>query len=493
MKNQDKKDKKIFSARVRRDFRYGTNAIVLVAAVLVVFVVANLILESFGTPLTLDLTKEKLYSIGEITDRNLKMLDRDVEVIALYDRVKGESDSSRAEVIKVLDLYGEYDHVKISYKDPDSNPGLIRDKVGETDAASYSEGDYIVKCGDKTRRIAESDMFVYETVSYFYRQKTAIQVEQKLTSAILFVTSDEYPVIYCTTGLGEESRSDFTNLFNRIETLGCDVRDLDITGITEMPEDASILIFLSPKLDLTDLARNMIEQWIVQDGGQIIFCADYDERGVQFTNFNRILKDQFGLSINYDALSDEEKKLPIADSANFFTGQSVSKGPMETQSQVLMALIAPRSVSVYQQDSAVTYIENYSVIETGENAKSTNVLDTSTKTGVHTVVGAATNTKYLKQIRGAVFGFTSGLNDTYYKQYGLLVHNAISTFGKTVQWMLGDYAENEGNMIQAKTYDATMIVMDKGQSNMLAIVSMLVVPVLLIGCGVVVWLRRRHL
>ena len=41
---QEKKEKKFISARVRRDFRYGTNALVLVAAVLVVFVLANLAL-----------------------------------------------------------------------------------------------------------------------------------------------------------------------------------------------------------------------------------------------------------------------------------------------------------------------------------------------------------------------------------------------------------------------------------------------------------------
>ena len=59
---QEKKEKKFISARVRRDFRYGTNALVLVAAVLVVFVLANLALESFSTQLTIDLTKEKLWT-----------------------------------------------------------------------------------------------------------------------------------------------------------------------------------------------------------------------------------------------------------------------------------------------------------------------------------------------------------------------------------------------------------------------------------------------
>ena len=61
--------------------------------------------------------------------------------------------------------------------------------------------------------------------------------------------------------------------------------------------------------------------------------------------------------------------------------------------------------------------------------------------------------------------------------------------------MISEYNENEGSAIQIKTYDAasTRVAVDKGQSNMLAVVSMLVIPVIIIGIGIVVWVRRRHL
>lgn len=491
--SKDMKEKKKLSARLRRDFRYGTNSIVLIAAVLVVFVVLNLVLENFGSSLTLDLTKEKLYSIGDVTTENLNALEQDVEVIALYDRVKGEADSNRVEVIKILDLYDEFEHVSVSYKDPDSNPGLIREKVGETEAASYEEGDYIVKCGDKTRRIGEDDMFVYETYQYFYQYKSAIQVEQKLTSAILFVTSDEYPVIYCTTGHGEESRNDFSKLFNGIELLGCDIQELNLTEAEAIPEDATVLIFLSPKYDLTDTERSMVEQWLVQDGGQMIFCADPDQAGTAFTNFNKILTEQFGLAINSDLVMDSEKKLAAAANANSFEGISVANGPIAEMGGYPIYLFSTRSVEVLSQDSATTYIENYPIIQTEETAKATSVLDKSETEGVLTVAAAATNTKYLNTIHGAVFGSTLGLTDSYYEQFGYLVYNAISVFAYSIDWMISDYGENEGNLIDIKTYDTAVVTVEEGQSRLLAIVAMVVIPVLIIGIGVVVWFRRRHL
>lgn len=493
---QDKKEKKVISARLRRDFRYGTNAIILVAAVLVVFVLTNLALESFSTSLTLDLTKEKLYTIGDVTDKNLKALQQDVEIVALYDRTKGESDTDRAEVIRVLDQYAQYDHVKVSYKDPDSNPGLIRNLVGETDASSYSEGDYIVKSGDKTRRIAASDMFVYETYQLFYQYKSAIQVEQKLTSAILFVTSDAYPVVYCATGHEEKSRSEFTYVFNGIESLGCDIRDLDITQIEKMPEDATILIFLGPKYDLTDTEASMVEQWLEQEGGQLIFCGDYDQKGESFENFNKILTKLYGLSINLDLVeeTDADKKINKANKDSAFIGTSVSEGPLaDLQSTYDIYLFSTRSVKVYAQDSDVTYIENYPLIQSAQSAKSTD-FDGNVTEGVQVVAAAAMNSGTRGMVtHAAVFGSTLGISDAYYEQYGNLVYNEISTFGYTVHWMVSDYGTNEGNLIEAKVYDATTVSLDKGQSNMLAVVSMAVIPALIIGGGVVVWLRRRHL
>lgn len=490
---QEKQEKKQISSRLRRNFRYGTNAIILVAAVLIVFVLANLALESFSTPLTLDLTKEKLYTIGEITDKNLKALKQDVEIVALYDRTKSESDTERKEIIRVLDQYAQYDHVKISYKDPDSNPGLIRNLVGETDAASYSEGDYIIKSGDKTRRIAESDMFVYQTYQIFYRYKSAIQVEQKLTSAILFVTSDEYPVVYCATGHEERSRTEFTYVFNGIESLGCDILDLDITQIDEMPEDASVLIFLGPKYDLTDSEKAMVEQWLEQDGGQMIFCADYDQRGEEFENFNAILTKLYGLSINTDLVeeTDDDNKI---NKTGAFIGTSVSEGPLaDLQKAYNIYLFSTRSVNVHSQDSDITMIENYPIIQSSKTGKSTD-FDGNVQEGVQVVAAAAMNSGVRGPVtHAAVFGSTLGISDAYYQQYGQLIYNEISTFGYTIHWMISDYGVNEGNMIEAKVYDTTAVVLDKGQIKLLAIVAIGVIPALIIGCGVVIWLRRRHL
>ena len=487
-------EKKFFSSRVRRDFRYGTNAFVLVAAVLVVFVVVNLILESFGSSLTVDLTREQLYSIGDVTDKNLKTLNQDVEIVALYDRTAAEADADTAEVIKILDLYDAYDRVTVSYEDPDQNPSLLRDLVGEKQASSYSVGDYVVKCGEQTRQIQASDMFVYETVNYFYRQKTGIRVEQKLTSAILYVTAEEHPVIYCTTGHGEKSWSQFAVAFSHFEQQGCDIQEIDLAQVQAIPADAAVLCVLSPKKDLNEVERAMIDQWLAQDGGKFVFCADEDPAWTPLTNFNQILEEYFGLSVNSDVMyeTDDTYKISYANSEKAFWGVSVANGPV-TVSQQPVALFSTRSLRLLSLNADNTYITNYPIMQTFPTAKSVNGLDGSELEGVQTVAAAAINNRNSKESRGVVVGSTLGLSDTYYEQYGQILNTNIAFFDMSIDWMLD--LSNEGDLIETKTYDGvtTKILLDEGTVDMLAVVSMVILPVVIIGFGLVVWFRRRHL
>ena len=129
-----------FSEKTRRRFRFGTNSILLMIAVITAFVLLNLALERL--PLTLDLTTEQRYSITDTTKKRLSALEKDIEIIALFDRTKGESDTNRSMVIKILDLYDAYDRVTVRYVNPDTNPSFVATTVGQENAGAYSAGDY---------------------------------------------------------------------------------------------------------------------------------------------------------------------------------------------------------------------------------------------------------------------------------------------------------------------------------------------------------------
>ena len=95
----------------KRRLNYGIGYLLLIAAVLVVFIVVNVLLERL--PMSVDLTANKQFSITNETKEILSNLNEDVEIVALYDRVKGMADTQKAEVIRILDLYDTYSIEKI--------------------------------------------------------------------------------------------------------------------------------------------------------------------------------------------------------------------------------------------------------------------------------------------------------------------------------------------------------------------------------------------
>ena len=496
--NTESEKKGLFSQTARRRFRFGSNMIVLAALVIVVFVVVNVVLERFSSKLTLDLTNEKLYTIGEVTKRNMENLEKDVEIIALYDRVKGEADTDKVAVIKVLDLYEPFDKITVSYVDPDSHPNFILDTVGKINAGSYSAGDYIVKCGEKTRRIPASEMYVTTTQTYnsfySYEVQSGMQAERKLTTAVLYVTADVSPVVYYITNHGEEDIGSFSMLLTYIEGLGCDVKELNMSKITEMPEDAAVAILMGPKFDISPAESAMIQQWLEQKAGQLAVAVDPMQSGIEFANLNDLLSRMFGLSLNNDQVSDDINKIASASNSFSFLGQSVSNGPIENSSIYTIPIFSSRSVNVQNIDGSSAGIEHYPIIQTLDTAVSTEIIGgAKSSQGIFTVGAAGRNYNFNEDTHAIVFGSTLAFTDEYYALYGAYTVRSLSIYAMGVDWMIESYGTNEGNEIAQKNYGSTNLIVTTGLRTTLGIIATIVIPVIIIGIGLVVWLRRRHL
>ena len=485
------------SQTLRRRFRFGSGMLVLMALAIVLFVVLNLVMEHFSTALTLDFTKEKLYSIGDVTKENLSKLDKDVEIIALYDRVKGEANSSYINVIKVLDLYDEFDHVKVSYVDPDANPNFILDTVGRINAASYDPGDYIVKCGDKTRRIPSDEMYVtqYQTYSGILSVpvRTGMQAERKLTTAVLYVAAENSPTVYYITGHGEEDVDGFSEILTYIESLGCDVKQLNLTEESEMPEDASVAIFMGPKFDISTRERNMLQQWLEQKGGQLAVCVNPLQNGTEFANLNSLLTDMYALSLNNDTVANDSNQIASAGSSFSFLGSPVANGPIENSStNYPIPIFFSRTVEVLKINESSAGINHYPIIQTPADSVSTAIIGGEKQTGVFTVAAASQNLNFSDITRAVVFGSTLALSDDYYTSYGNYTRYTLSIFAMSIDWMIDSYGENHGYSIETKNYDTTQFITTKPQSNALGIMAAVIVPLMIITAGIVVWVIRRH-
>ncbi|MBE7065347.1 MAG: hypothetical protein E7384_06010 [Ruminococcaceae bacterium] len=486
--------------RKARQIIFSTNAVIFTAVVLVVFVLLNIVIEQI--PLNLDLTEEKLYTLTETSEKVLDELEEKVEIYALYDRVSGESDSDKSSVIKVLDLYNNHRNIDVSYVDISKKPAFVKNLVGENNAADYSSGDYIVKCGDKTRKIDSSDMYItYEQqVYYFYTQKTTtgLAVETKVTGAIVRVTS-EVPKIYWSVDFGEAVVNDaeYSTFVNNIEDSNYDIVPLNLKT-QDIPADASVIFFVRPTADLDDKTVDKLEYWFDRGGNAFFFMDPKDSKGnfinVNFTNFNKVLL-RFGLKINDDFVEEGEdyRSNTKDEEDSYFLMSTLSAGSLENEESYKLYCFNTRSVSLLTTLNS-SYYETASLLETSDEATSIILSDGKTGTaGKKIVAASSTCVAGHKESKAVLFGSSANLQSLQVSWGG---NAGIKLVKDNLNWMNLNSVENPGDSIDAKYLNSvvkTIVDATESEQKVLAIIIAIAVPLVVFVAGFIVWLRRRHL
>lgn len=474
------------SGSLKKRINYGTGYILLVVAIIVVFVVTNIILEQL--PMSLDFTTNKTFSITETTKQLLNTLDEDIEIIALYDKVR--ADEYQSEVIKILDIYDTNDHIDVSYISLNDNPNIIYDSVGETYADLYAEGDYIVKSAKRSKRISGVDMFeIYEDKQNLQVYVTGNIAERRLSTAIKYVTLDSIPNLYVSTGLQEKSMREYSTIFDDVDNASINIKEIDLSKIDKIPEDAGLITFLSPKKDLTQKEFEMLHHWLSFDAGMLIVAFDSDSASMEMTNFNLLLSNLYGMKINNDIVSDEEDyQITVAAKPTVIYAQDLQKGPLEYMPlKDSFISFDSRSIDIL---NTTGYFETHPLIQTSKTAKSTEYITGKENIGVATLVACGEYYENNKHSKVVVFGSSLGLTDEYIKKY----NNATSRnlFFYSVNWMIGEEALGSLD-IETRDYSTTYVLVDKTQSKWIFTFSVIIYPLIIIGFGVFVWARRRHL
>ena len=168
-----------------RTMRYGSYAFIVTVIAVALLVGLNAILgvDRIRTALRMDITANKLFSVGEQTTKVLKDLKKDVEFIVLLDE-KDFSSSMLKEIFKQYELKSN-NKVKLRFVDLDKDPQFVKRELDPDSITGIAKGDMVVKCGKKVRLINNSELQDTQ-----YDQQTGqtysngLLIEQTFTGAI---------------------------------------------------------------------------------------------------------------------------------------------------------------------------------------------------------------------------------------------------------------------------------------------------------------------
>ena len=226
--------------------------------------VLNLVIQELPTSIReLDLSSEKLYTIGDQTKEVLDNLDKDVELYLIAQEGTESSDIQR-----LLERYEERnEHITVEQRDPAVYPTFTQQYTSD----SVNNNSIIVVCGDKSRVVDYSDM--YETsINYqtYTQETTAFDGEGQLTSAINYVISEDMPILYTLEGHDEISMS--TNMTETIQKANIEIQSLNLLTQDAVPEDASCLLIYSPATDISEDEAAKIINYL-ENGGKALIIS----------------------------------------------------------------------------------------------------------------------------------------------------------------------------------------------------------------------------
>ncbi len=274
-----------------RSWQAGSYSVFAAVLVIAMAVVANLAVNALPASVTQrDWTANQLYSLSQGTEQILAALDKDVDVYWLV-----QEDHENNTMEQVLGKYGEYDRVTVTKVDPVRYPSFAAEYTDQT----VEDNSLAVVCGDRSLYIPYSDVWTYsdyETYAYYmeYYQQEYLDVftgEEKLTAAILSVTSDSQPVMYTLSGHGETGVSE--DVLDAVALDNIRTEELSLLTGEAVPEDCGVLAILGPVRDLSSRELEMIETY-AENGGQLLVTTAYSDEDMP--NFKALLAD-FGVGL----------------------------------------------------------------------------------------------------------------------------------------------------------------------------------------------------
>lgn len=295
---------KIFTARKseRRKKSVSSKRGMYTAAVsalaIVIVIICNLAVGWLkpGT-LEFDITGNDLYTVSKQSTDFLKTLDKDVDVVVL-----AQNDTIDKQLLKFINNYANMSpHIKLKIVDPVLDPTALT-------TYNAQENNIVVSCAgtNKTRLLNlagidgyQEGLILYNAQAYYYSnqlQPVALDAEGQLTSAVNYVTSEMENKMYLLKGHGETELG--TNASSYISKANIQTADLNLLQDGGVPKDCQMILCCNPTKDLADDELPMLESYF-QNGGKLMLLLDASA----LKNFNALLA-EYGLQMQNGYIED---------------------------------------------------------------------------------------------------------------------------------------------------------------------------------------------
>ena len=482
--------KKLWAIITNKWLLKGTTTVLLVAIVIASYSLINLGVKELKID-DLDFTEKKLYSLSDETKTRLKNLDTDI-TIQLINMSNGNYDY-------ILEYAKKYENVtnKIIIEEiKDLSERVdIQEKYGIDNTAQL----IVIKNGEKEKALTIDDLYTYD----YGTSETIDITEEAITNSIVEVTMEEKPKIYAL--IGKAYTAPQQSLYTIATKLMQEVNEMDVLDILthgSVPEDCDCLIITTLAQDLTDFERDKILEYI-NKGGNLLVLSSQNILEVETPNFDKILA-QYGASIDYGVVYEQDSNKMITDSPMNVVADVSAEFLKDIDMSLRMYFEAPGQIKFVDEDKLKELGVEYETIATTseksfvrtnfDNVTSDKRTDKDSEEGSF-IIGALATKKISDDVDSELIIYSSestGTNKMVYLSaqyftYSVEMYNNKDIILNSVSHLIErDDTILIRKTLETETYDVT------DQEDVMIQTIIFVVPVIVIGLGVVVWLVRRR-
>ena len=502
-----------------KKFRHGTLSVVFtvifVAAVVLVNVVIDLVLERFNVEA--DLTTGAIFTLGEETEEYIRSVDDDVTFYVTAEReALNNAGNNYKQTVEYLDKMTVLNRrFKVQYVNLLTDPDFSKDY--EEDLKNYQ---IIVKSGKTGRyRVVSINDFMRYTLSdgntYGYEEASmyvnyygytvsgySSVAEEEIVSAVQSVSLDDPTVVTFLTGYGESDSSPLEQILTANAYV---TQTAEIDRIEAVPENTDILVIHGPTKDYSNDAVNKVDEWL-SNGGKygkdLVFIASAD--AADTPNLDEYLA-EWGLEIGkgYVLQTDTDhvyytgSALPLMQDLEIKTDTDYYENMKISSSSKLVVYPVRPVISLWENKG--NFANKPLVSSYGEKCllypftadENWNPSEAELK-GYDAVVEASK-----VQFEGGTVPVYSKIvavgSDQFFASYYTTASNYSN--GELALTLFDTNSGQGGNKIKIveKPFTAETYQIDRSTQLAIGITFVAVIPIIIIVAGIIVWARRRRL
>lgn len=465
----------------------GVFSTTTIGVVLAIVVVANMTISSLPITLTeIDCTYSKLYDMSEQTEEFLSNLDEDVTIYVL-----NSEENKDVQIDGTLERYEALsDHVTVEYVDPSVSPTFYKTYTDTTP----STNSVIIVSEQRSKVIDYYELYEIEYsmdyTTYSYTSTvTGYDAEGQITSGIEYVTmpSEELAVVYQVTGHNETELS--SAFVECLEKANIRLETLTIFNEDAVPEDAQAIIIHAPTTDFNENDAQKIIDYLEAGGNAIITC-DYTSRGLE--NFDSILQ-AYGLNWVDGIITENNKQYYYAGNPFYLLPDVNSTNYTSSIAGSYVLAVYGVGVTLPEDTDSITYV---SLLETSDSAVSKANLNNITTSeyeegdiqgpfalGVvaEKVIDEETTCRMI--VLGSAWILTDDTNSMVSGNHAAMFTDMMSQI--TLQ------TELASSVIPAKDMTLSNLTIDTATALTWALIIVIIVPLVMLGVGIVIWYLRR--